>query len=201
MTTTPLRIGALISGGGRTVINLLDVIERGELDAEIVVVISSSHTATGVERIRARGLPVKIAAARDFQNDDERHQFITETLATTRVDLVCACGYLKWIRVDPELTNHIVNIHPALLPDFGGAGMYGDRVHAAVLASGATESGCTVHFVDDVYDHGPTIVQRRCPVLAHDTVESLAARVFEQECLAYPEAIRLLAKSATLREV
>jgi phosphoribosylglycinamide formyltransferase-1 len=108
------------------------------------------------------------------------------------VELVCLCGYLRRLRV-AAWRGRALNIHPALLPDFGGAGMYGRRVHEAVLAAGRAESGCTVHWVDEQYDHGETVLQRRCPVEPGDTPETLAARVFAQELLAYPQAIAIAA--------
>ena len=188
----PLRIGALISGGGRTLLNIADTIDAGTLAAEVAVVISSRHDAAGVDRARARGFEVRVAARVDFATEDDLHDAIDAWLREAGVDLVCACGYLRLIRVEAWLVGRALNIHPALLPDFGGPGMYGLRVHRAVLDARRSESGCTVHFIDEAYDHGPTIVQRRCPVLREDTPETLAARVFEQECLAYPEGIRLL---------
>lgn len=194
MTSEPLRLGCLISGGGRTLLNLCDRIDDGMLNAEAALVIASRAEAAGVERARQRGLPVRIAACGDFASEPAMHDAITRWLLEAQVELACLCGYLRWMRVDPPLTGKVVNIHPALLPAFGGQGMHGERVHAAVLASGAKESGCSVHFVDEQYDHGPIILQRRCPVLPGDTVDSLAARVFEQECQAYPEAIALFAE-------
>lgn len=121
------------------------------------------------------------------------HDHITSLLRDKRIDLVCLCGYLRWFRIDPDFRGRVINIHPALLPDFGGQGMHGEHVHRAVLAAGRTVSGCTVHHVDDEYDHGLVILQRTCPVLPGDDPSTLAARVFEQECIAYPEAIRRLA--------
>jgi folate-dependent phosphoribosylglycinamide formyltransferase PurN len=108
-------------------------------------------------------------------------------------DLVVMAGFLSFWRVPPEFDGRVINIHPALLPDFGGKGMYGSRVHEAVLRSGRTESGCTVHFCNNEYDGGPILIQRRVPVLTGDTVETLAGRVFEQECEALPEAIQQIA--------
>ena len=119
--------------------------------------------------------------------------FHAEILRRRRVELACMAGFLKLWRIPADFKGRVMNIHPALLPDFGGRGFYGHRVHEAVLSSGAGESGCTVHFADNEYDHGPIILQRRVPVLAEDTPESLADRVFEQELVAYPEAIRLFA--------
>jgi phosphoribosylglycinamide formyltransferase-1 len=108
-------------------------------------------------------------------------------------DLVCLAGWLHLVPIPDDFRHRVLNIHPALLPAFGGKGMYGRHVHEAVLAYGAKVSGCTVHFADNEYDHGPIVLQRVVPVLDDDTPETLAERVFEQECLAYPEAIRLFA--------
>ena len=188
-----LRLGILVSGGGRTMLNIADCIERGTLAATVRVVISSRAEAPAVHRARERGLDVRVAARSDFAGEDERHDVITSWLLEGLVDLVCLAGYLRWFRVDPSFKNRVMNLHPALLPDFGGHGMYGATVHRAVLDSGATVSGCTVHFVDDRYDHGPIILQRTCPVLPGDDANHLAGRVFEQELIAYPHAIGLFA--------
>ena len=189
----PLRLGALVSGGGRTLLNLADRIDDGTLPATVAVVISSRPDAPAVGRAQRRGLEVRIASRRDFAGEESLHDAITGWLIERQVDLVCLCGYLRWLRVDEPFRNRAINIHPALLPKFGGKGMYGLRVHRGVIKSGAEVSGCTVHFVDDQYDHGPIILQRTCPVMADDDADHLAARVFEQECIAYPEAIKLFA--------
>jgi formyltetrahydrofolate-dependent phosphoribosylglycinamide formyltransferase len=191
--TTPVRIGVLLSGGGRTLLNLADRIDDGTLDASIEIVIASRSDCAGVPRARDRGLRVEVASRRTHPDETQRHDAITAWLLECDVDLVCLCGYLKWLRVDEPLRGRVINIHPALLPDFGGHGMHGQHVHRAVLAAGRTESGCSVHFVDDEYDHGEIILQRRCPVLPGDDEHTLAARVFEEECLAYPDAIRKIA--------
>ena len=183
------RLAGLISGGGRTLLNLAAAIDRGDLDAEIAIAISSRPDAPGVARLRERGITVACPARDD-------HEAISRILREADVDLVCLCGYLRWLRIDPWMRGRVINIHPSLLPRHGGHGMYGDRVHAAVLAAGDAESGCTVHVVDEQYDHGPTILQRRCPVEPGDDVASLAARVFREECRAYPEAITLVASGA-----
>lgn len=189
----PTRLACLISGGGRTVLNIADRIDDGSLKASIELVIASRENIAGVERCRARGLPVAVVARSDFPSDDAMHDRINELLLENRIELVCLCGYLRWFRVDAEFKGKVINIHPALLPEFGGPGMHGEHVHSAVLAAKRPVSGCTVHFVDEQYDHGEIILKRSCPVLPNDTVDTLAARVFEQECLAYPEAIRMLA--------
>lgn len=188
MTDVPrLRLGCLISGGGRTVLNLQAAIERDAIPAEITTVIAHREDLAGVARCRDAGLAVTIVTDRGSDTVDD-------VLHSARVDLVCLCGYLRHFAVEPDWKDRVVNIHPSLLPDHGGRGMYGDRVHAAVLAAGDAETGCTVHAVDEIYDHGAVILQRRCPVLPDDTVSTLAARVFETECLAMPAAIRDLAE-------
>lgn len=194
MKRGPLRIAALMSGGGRTVLNLQNRIEAGDVPAEIAFVVSSRLGAEGNQRCRAAGLDVRLALERDLGSMDAVHDAISRWLVEDDIDLVCLCGYLRWFRVDPPFVGRVINIHPALLPAFGGKGMYGHRVHQAVIDAGATESGCTVHFVDGRYDHGPIILRRRCPVLPEDDADALADRVFEQECIAYPEAVRLFAE-------
>lgn len=189
----PLRLAALISGGGRTLLNLADHIRSGRLAASIAGVIASREDCPGVAKARMLGLPVHVASRSAFASEQIMHDQTTRWIVEARTDLVCLCGYLRFLRVDAPLKDRVINIHPALLPDFGGQGMYGQHVHQAVLASGHKESGCTVHVVDEQYDHGPTILQRRCPVLPNDTPDTLAARVFEQECIAYPAAIQQFA--------
>jgi len=187
----PVRLGVLISGGGRTMLNILDRIDRGELNARIVVVISSLSTVAGVERARNAGLLVKLIRKKDYADIDAFSARIEEELREADVDLVVQGGWLCLWRIPPQYENRVMNIHPALLPSFGGKGMWGHHVHEAVLAAGCKVSGCTVHFCTNEYDKGPIIVQRVCPVQDDDTPDTLADRVFEQECIAYPEAIRL----------
>ncbi|MCE9589108.1 MAG: phosphoribosylglycinamide formyltransferase [Planctomycetes bacterium] len=189
----PLRLGVLISGGGTTMTNLAGVIARGELDAKIAVVISSSAEAGGVEKARKLGLPVEVVARKGHDSPARFSDVIFARLRDAGVELVCLAGFLCLLTIPDDFAGRIINIHPALLPSFGGKGMHGHHVHAAVIAAGCKVSGCTVHYADQTYDTGPIIVQRTCPVLEGDTPDALAARVFEQECLAYPEAIRLIA--------
>ena len=181
----------LISGGGRTMVNLQEHIAAGKLNAHFEVVVSSRADAKGVERSRGLGLSTVVVERAKLSADDFQRQI---TAAVSGVDLVLMGGFLSLWRIPDELCGRVMNIHPALLPEFGGHGMYGERVHEAVLAAGKTISGCTVHFCDNEYDHGPIILQRKVPVLADDTPDTLAARVFEQECIAYPEAVRLFAE-------
>ena len=190
----PLRLAALISGGGRTLMNIADHVDSGALNASIELVIASRPGIQGIELSRGRGFNTLVVARGDYPDVNALDDAIWRQLRERRIDLVCLCGYLRLLRIDEAFRWRVMNIHPALLPDFGGPGMHGERVHAAVLAAaggGRSVSGCTVHLVDEHYDHGPNILQRTCPVLPNDDVHSLAARVFEQECIAYPEAIRL----------
>lgn len=190
----PVRIGVLISGGGRTLLNIQECIQRGELNAQITVVISSLSAVAGVERAHKAGLPVKIVRRKDFPDIDAFSARLEEELTAAEVDLVVQGGWLCLWKIPPRYENRVMNIHPALLPSFGGQGMWGHHVHEAVLAAGCKVSGCTVHFCTNEYDCGPIIVQRTCPVQDDDTPDTLAARVFEQECLAYPEAIKLFSE-------
>ncbi len=189
-----IRLGVLISGGGRTLLNILEYVKTGRLNAEVAVVISSRSAVAGVEKARKAGLDVKILRKQDYPDIYEFSRRINEELIAAKVELVIQGGWLCLWRIPKQYENQVMNIHPALLPSFGGKGMWGHHVHEAVLAAGCKVSGCTVHFCTNEYDKGPIIVQRTCPVEEHDTADSLAARVFEQECIAYPQAIRLFAE-------
>ncbi len=183
--STPLKAVAMASGGGRTVLNLLESISRGDLcDVALEHVFVSRHDAPAVERCSKAGLHVHLP---DSNVDVSAKQFLIDTSP----DLVLLCGYLRHLQIPVDLTDRVLNIHPSLLPAFGGQGMYGQRVHAAVLNAKHTESGCTVHLVDDTYDSGPIVLQRTCPVYEHDTPDTLASRVFQLECDVLPEAISL----------
>ena len=190
----PIRLGVLISGGGTTLINILDYIQKGKLNAEVAVVISSRSTVAGVEKARKAGLDVKIVRKKDYPDIDEFSGRIEAELVAADVDLVIQGGWLCLWRIPGRYENRVMNIHPALLPSFGGRGMWGHHVHEAVLSAGCKVSGCTVHFCTNEYDKGPIIVQRACEVKEGDNPDTLAARVFEQECIAYPEAIELFAE-------
>lgn len=185
----PARLAVLLSGSGRTLDNLLDQIAREQLHAAIPVVIASRE-CLGVEKARGAGIETHVhTGTLDAAWLDalcERHA----------IDLVVLAGYLKLVPITDCLRHRVINIHPALLPSFGGKGMHGHHVHEAVIEAAkrgeVRESGCTVHFADDEYDTGSVIVQLRCPVHPSDTPEDLAARVFALECRAYPQALKLL---------
>jgi phosphoribosylglycinamide formyltransferase-1 len=190
---TPLDLAVLLSGTGRTLENLLAVIARGELAARVRVVVSSRPGVRGLEVAARAGIPTVTVERRDYPDDEAFSAVVYGALAPYCPDLLVSAGYLRKLVIRPEWAGRMMNIHPSLLPAFGGRGMYGRHVHEAVLAYGVKVTGCTAHFVDNEYDHGPIILQRAVPVLDGDTPDTLAARVFAAECALYPEAIRLYA--------
>lgn len=185
------RLAVLLSGAGRTLANLCDWIGAGRLAATIEVVVASRADAGGVRIAAAAGLPVKVLppAGRPIEAWSDE---VFTACRGAGVDLVVLAGFLHLLRIPADFAGRVVNIHPSLLPAFGGRGYHGMHVHRAVLARGCTMSGCTVHLVDDEYDHGRILLQRAVPVLTDDTPESLAARVFAAECRALPAAIARL---------
>jgi len=189
-----IRLGVLLSGGGRTLENLLERIHAGALPAQVAVVIASRPNIRGIEIAQVAGIPTHLVRRRDFPDVQAYSDAMTSILDDARVDLVCLAGFLSHWIVPDRYAGRVMNIHPALLPAFGGKGMYGHYVHETVLARGCKVSGCTVHFVNNNYDEGPIILQRPVPAYAEDTPDELAARVFVEECIAYPEAIRLFAE-------
>ena len=189
----PLPLAVLLSGAGRTLENLLATIARGELDARVAAVIGSRPGLRGLAVAEAHGLPAIAVDRRRYADDAAFTAAVFAALAPHAPGLLVLSGFLRRLVIPPAWRGRIVNIHPSLLPAFGGRGFYGRHVHEAVLAYGVKISGCTVHFVDDEYDHGPIILQRAVPVRDGDTPDSLAARVFAAECEAYPEALRLYA--------
>jgi formyltetrahydrofolate-dependent phosphoribosylglycinamide formyltransferase len=188
----PLRLAVLISGSGRTLDNLLDAIDAGRLPARVAAVVSSREDVRGVRIAERAGIPVQVLppAGRPV---DGWSQAIFAVCREAQADLVVMAGFLHLVRIPADFTGRVINIHPSLLPAFGGRGFHGMHVHRAVLDRGCTVSGCTVHLVDDEYDHGRILLQEAVPVLPDDSPESLAARVFAAECRALPEAIRHIA--------
>jgi formyltetrahydrofolate-dependent phosphoribosylglycinamide formyltransferase len=186
----PLKIAVCVSGGGSNLLALLESL-RNFGGAKVVLVLSNRASAGGLGHANAFGVPA--AVFRDPADGDEW----LELLRQHHVDLIVLAGYLKLVppAVIAAYRGRIINIHPALLPSFGGPGMYGLRVHQAVLASGAKVSGCTVHLVDEEYDRGPILAQSRVPVLPGDTAETLAARVLEAEHRLLPAVVRAAAEA------
>jgi formyltetrahydrofolate-dependent phosphoribosylglycinamide formyltransferase len=190
----PLRLAILLSGSGRTLENLLEWIAAGRLGATVEVVIASRGDVRGVEVARRADVTTHVLP----QGTNSTAEWSAEIFAACRAakaDLVVMAGFLKLVEIPADFAGRVINIHPALLPAFGGKGFHGMHVHRAVLARGCTVSGCTVHLVDNEYDHGRIILQKTVPVLPDDTPESLAARVFAVECQALPQAIARFSQS------
>ena len=184
---TPLAL--FLSGGGGNAANLLRACREGRVPARPVIAISSSSKAAGVDRLAAEGLPVEVLLRSGFADDAAFSEACLARAEQAGAELVCLCGWLKKLVLPPRWQGRILNIHPALLPAFGGAGMYGMHVHRAVLEAGAKVSGPTVHLVDDEYDHGRILAQRPVAVLPGDAPEDLQARVYAAEMELYPEAL------------
>lgn len=187
--SAPHPIAVLVSGGGRSLENLAEKIAAGELDCRIALVISNKRDAFALERARRLGLEaLVIDAERALAPADFSARVFAEVEARG-CELVVLAGFLRLLPIPAHWEGRVLNIHPALLPAFGGKGFYGDRVHRAVLERGVQVTGCTVHYVTNEYDAGPVLLQRWLRVAPDETVESLAARVFEEEKLALPAAI------------
>ena len=193
-TTTPLPLAVLISGGGTTLRNLLQRIEVGSLSAEVKLVISSTDKAGGLRFAAELSIPSLVVHPKDYASAEAYSDAIFAPCRSAGVALVVMGGFLKHILIPRDFENRVINIHPGLIPAFCGKGYYGHRVHEAVLDYGAKVSGCTVHFADNEYDHGPIILQRTVAVLDDDTPDTLAERIFQQECEAYPEAVQMIAE-------
>ena len=190
----PFRLAVLLSGSGTTLQNLLDRCARGELPAAVAVVVSSNAAAFGLSRAQGAGVPTHVVERKACASREEFSRRIFDHCRAAGADLVCLAGFLQLLTIPDDFQGRVLNIHPALIPAFCGKGFHGLHVHRAVLEAGVKVSGCTVHFADNEYDHGPIVLQRVVEVRDDDDPESLAARVFAQECEAYPEAIRLFAE-------
>ncbi len=193
-----LPIAVLISGGGTTLRNLLEVRDQGRLDVDFRLVVSSKSNAGGLTYAQQANIPAEVISKRQFDSAAAHSQAVFSLFAIAVSKLVVMGGYLDYLLIPDDFTNRVVNIHPSLIPAFCGHGFYGLRVHQAVLDYGAKLSGCTVHYVDNEFDHGPIIAQRACPVAHDDTAESLQARVFQLECALYPEAIQAIAEGRVI---
>lgn len=187
------RIAVLISGGGTTLNNIFNCIARGELDVDVGLVISSSAKSRGISYAKQHNVPVKVVAKRKELTDQDYSAAVFQPIRQAGVDLVVMGGFLKHVLIPEDFEQRVINIHPSLIPDFCGEGFYGMKVHQAVIQEGCEVSGCTVHFVDNQYDHGPIISQVRVPVEEGDTAETLQKRVFLKECEVYPQVIARLA--------
>jgi len=190
-----LNIAFLASHGGSNMQAILDAINRGDLDATPVVVISNNSKSKAFDRAENENVPRYHLSGQTHPNPEELDLVMCDTLEKYQTDLVILAGYMKKIgdRTLSVFNGRILNIHPALLPKFGGQGMFGMRVHEAVLDSGETESGVTIHVIDDQYDNGPIIAQEKVPVLKDDSADTLAERVLKVEHKLYSETIGKIA--------
>ena len=193
MPPAPFPIAVLISGGGTTLRNLLERIDAGTLGVTVKLVISSSAKAGGLRWAAEAGIPTRVVGPGGFRDTPSYSDAVFAACRAEGVQLVAMGGFLKHVLVPADFENRVTNIHPALVPAFCGQGFYGLHVHQAALEYGVKVSGCTVHFVDNQYDHGPIVLQRVVPVLDDDTPEVLAARVFHAECEAYPQVLQWIA--------
>lgn len=184
----------MISGGGTTLKNLIAVRKNERLLADIAWVISSNPEAKGLLFANEDSIPTSVIERNTFESVENFSDAIFATCTAAEVDLVVMGGFLKRVTIPSAYENKVINIHPSLIPAFSGKGFYGARVHKAVIDYGCKVSGCTVHFVDDQYDHGPIIAQKSLAVAKDESPNTLASRVFELECQLYPEAINLIAR-------
>ena len=191
-----LKIGVLVSGGGTNLQAIIDACQTGNIPGEVVVVISNRKEAYALERAKKNRIEALYIDKKDFITNRDYAQRLAEEMDKREVELVCLAGFL--LLIDPffidKYKNKIMNIHPALLPAFGGKGMYGKNVHRAVLEYGCKVSGVTVHFINEKYDQGAIILQKTVNVLDNDTVDSLSSRILEEEHKIYVQAVRLFAK-------
>ena len=191
-----LRLGILASGRGSNFTAILEAIRKGRLDAEVRVLVSNRKSAGALDIARQAGIPAVYLAPKAYASPEDYDGAILDVFQEHGVNFVALAGYMRYItsKLIQAYRHRMTNIHPALLPSFGGKGMYGIHVHEAVLARGCKVTGVTVHLVDEQYDHGPIVLQRCVPVHENDTPESLAARVLEVEHTIYAEALQLFAE-------
>ena len=196
MTSQPLRLAVLASGRGSNFQAILDAVDRRELDVEVAVCISDRPEAGALARAASRGIPTAVLHPKSYDDYGRYTDDLLRTLEEHRSTFIVLAGYLKMIptEVVSAFRGRILNIHPALLPAFGGHGMYGRRVHEAVIEYGVHWTGATVHLVEEDYDTGPIVLQEIVPVYPDDTPDDVAARVLEVEHRIYPAAVRLFAQ-------
>jgi len=175
-------------------VNLAQRIQADQLNASIATAISSREGVMGIARAEELGLPTLVVPRKAYNAAEPFSEHVFDLVREAEADYVCLTGFLSLLNIPADYRLRVMNVHPSLLPAFGGEGMYGKHVHRAVLESGCKITGCTVHFCDQQYDTGPILHQRSCRVADDDTPESLSARVGEQEAEAYPEALQLLTR-------
>ncbi len=195
VSNTLLPIAVLISGGGTTLKNLIDRKAQNTLAVDFRLVVSSNPKAKGLEYAQEASIPARVIRKKDFVDGQAHSDAMFEAIRESGAKLVVMGGYLEHLLIPDDFEKRVINIHPSLIPAFCGKGMYGLYVHQAAIEFGVKVSGCTVHFVDNQYDHGPILLQRTCEVLEGDTPEMLQKRVFELEREALPDAINKIAQA------
>jgi phosphoribosylglycinamide formyltransferase 1 len=186
------RLAVLVSGSGTTLQNLIDRIDDSSLKAQIALVVGSKPNLGAEARALANELDYVTLERKSFIDVQSFSRKLFEIIDQANVDLVCMAGWLSLVQVPDKYRWKVLNIHPSLLPAFGGPRMYGKHVHEAVIQHGCKISGCTVHLVDDTYDNGPILVQRHVAIDEKETVDSLTKKVQLEEHIAYPQAITLV---------
>ena len=196
------KIAVFVSGGGSNFMAIHHQIKQGKIPGEIVLVISNNPNCGAIEYANENSISHVIINETRYPNSHTRGELLTDTCLKAEINLICLAGYMKMLppAFVKQYENKILNIHPGLLPEFGGKGFFGMRVHEAVINSGKRESGVTVHFVDEIYDHGPIILQKKVEVLETDTAESLAARILKLEHELFPEVVKAFCENKIIME-
>ncbi len=196
------KIAVFVSGGGSNFKAIHHQIIQGNILGKIVMVFSNNPNCGAIKFAEENSIPIFIINAARYPNAHTRDEFLLETCLKAEIDLICLAGFMKMLpqNIVKHYEYRILNIHPGLLPEFGGKGFYGMRVHEAVINTGKRESGATVHFVDEIYDHGPIILQKKVEVMETDTPESLAARVLKLEHELFPEVVKAFCENKIIME-
>ena len=196
------KIAVFVSGGGSNFKAIHRQTIQGNILGKIVMVFSNNPNCGAIKFAEENSIPIFIINATRYPNAHTRDEFLLETCLTAEIDLICLAGFMKMLpqNIVKQYEYRILNIHPGLLPEFGGKGFYGTRVHEAVINTGKRESGATVHFVDEIYDHGPIILQKKVEVMETDTPESLAARVLKLEHELFPEVVKAFCENKIIME-
>lgn len=196
------KIAVFVSGGGSNFKAIHHQIQKREIPGEIVLVISNNPNCGAIEYANENSISHVIINETRYPNPYTRGELLLDTCLKAEINLICLAGYMKMLppAFVKQYENKILNIHPGLLPEFGGKGFFGMRVHEAVINSGKRESGATVHFVDEIYDHGPIILQKKVEVLETDTAESLAARILKLEHELFPEVVKAFCENKIIME-
>ena len=196
------KIAVFVSGGGSNFKAIHHQIIQGNILGKIVMVFSNNPNCGAIKFAEENSIPIFIINAARYPNAHTRDEFLLETCLKAEIDLICLAGFMKMLpqNIVKQYEYRILNIHPGLLPEFGGKGFYGTRVHEAVINTGKRESGATVHFVDEIYDHGPIILQKKVEVMETDTPESLATRVLKLEHELFPEVVKAFCENKIIME-